>query len=489
MTSLRERVRATGLKRWLMLTMWSVVVVWFVIWMSNGWLLVLLLPLIDIYVTRFLPWGAWKKINRQPWKTIVDWLDAIVFAMVAVYFINLYLFQNFQIPSSSMEGTLLVGDHLLVSKLSYGPRTPATPLSLPLTQHTIPGTSIPSFIEGVQWKSRRLKGFGKIERGDIVVFNFPAGDTVCRAIEAVNYELLCFEAGERIATTAGVNIDEAWREGIDVRSLCLQAGRQQVRQDQRTYGDIVYRPVDRRENYIKRCVAVAGDTVEIKDRVLYINGKAQKPHDKQQTYHEVRSRNPLTKRTLTGKLGFSVENAEHAYLGQSEDGLYVYLIAMSEKKAAWLRQQGGIERVESRNLSDYLNKRERLFPLGYNLNWTVDNYGPIYIPKQGDTITLDRQNLPLFERIIRNYENNDLRVEGDDIIINGTVTKHYVIKQNYYWMMGDNRHNSADSRVWGYVPEDHVVGRPLFVWLSLDGDKSWTDGKVRWKRFFTNAKQ
>lgn len=484
----KGNARSAGLKRWLMAVAWSAVVVWMTVWMSNGWLLLLLLLVADVELTRIVPWSGWRRVKNKWLKTVLDWADAVVFALVAVYFINLYLFQNFQIPSSSMEGTLLVGDHLLVSKLSYGPRTPVTPLSLPLMQHTIPGTSVPSFWDGVQWKSRRLRGFGNVERGDIVVFNFPAGDTVCRAMEAVNYESLCFEAGERLAESAGVDIEKAWREGEDVRSWCLEAGRSVVRGDKR-YGEIVYRPVDRRENYIKRCVGVAGDTIEVKDGKLVVNGKVQEPLEEEQAMREVRSRRVLTRRWLTGVAGFSAEQVERSHLGEDEDGRQVYLIAMSEGKARWMRKQAGVESVERHNLSEYLSRKERLFPVGYNLDWTVDNYGPIYIPKRGDKLKVTRENLPLYERLIRNYEGNELRVEGDEVLINGEKATEYEVKQNYYWMMGDNRHNSADSRVWGYVPEDHIVGRPLFIWLSIDKDKGWTEGKIRWRRFFKGAKR
>jgi len=204
---------------------------------------------------------------------------------------------------------------------------------------------------------------------------------------------------------------------------------------------------------------------------------------------EVRSRRVLTRRWLTGVAGFSAEQVERSHLGEDEDGRQVYLIAMSEGKARWMRKQAGVESVERHNLSEYLSQKERLFPVGYNLDWTVDNYGPIYIPKRGDRLKVTRENLPLYERLIRNYEGNELRVEGDEVLINGEKATEYEVKQNYYWMMGDNRHNSADSRVWGYVPEDHIVGRPLFIWLSIDKDKGWTEGKIRWRRFFKGAKR
>ncbi len=489
--SISERFKQASAKQWIKATLVTLLLLCFVFWMSNPWLLLLELLVVDIYFTRFIPWTWWRDLKSKPLRGVMEWVDAIIFALVAVYFINLYLFQNFQIPSSSMESTLMVGDHLLVSKVSYGPRTPNTPFSLPLMQHTIPGTRLPSFIGSIQWKSRRLAGLDTVKRGDIVVFNFPAGDTVCRAQEAVSYNLLCFEAGENALAQNGISIDSLWKQGQDVRTLCLGIGREIVHSDPQTYGEIVYRPVDRRENYIKRCVALPGDTVQVINRELYVNGVKQHRLPRQQQYHEVQSRRALSSQKLMD-IGFSSENASRAYLGAFQfpsETRYIYLIPMTQSRAAELRKYKDIISVEEHNLSDYLSRREKLFPLGYNLDWTVDNYGPIYIPKKGATVQLTTRNLPLFERVIRNYEGNALTVKDSTIFINGKPATSYTFQQNYYWMMGDNRHNSADSRVWGYVPEDHIVGKPLFVWLSLDKDKGLFSGKIRFSRFFKNAKQ
>ena len=232
-------------RQWIWFAVWVVLTILFALWAGSPWILLFIFLFLDIYITKFVPWGFWKKSKNNAFRKTMEWVDAIVFALIAVYFINTFFFQNYQIPTSSLEKSLLVGDFLAVSKLSYGPRAPITPLSFPLAQHTMPVVGGKSYIDKPQWKYKRLKGFGKVERNDIVVFNFPTGDTV-----ALN------------------------QQGVDFYSLAKHNpnGSAGVRADKRTYGEIVYRPVDRRENYVKRCIGLPGETIELRNDSLFIDG-------------------------------------------------------------------------------------------------------------------------------------------------------------------------------------------------------------------------
>lgn len=241
----KERFKQTSSRQWFWFIVWAILTVLFSIWSNSAWVLLFILLFLDIYITKLIPWGFWKNSKNNTFRKTMEWVDAIVFALIAVYFINTFFFQNYQIPTSSLEKSLLVGDFLAVSKLSYGPRAPITPLSFPLAQHTMPVTGGKSYFEKPQWKYNRLKGFRKIKRNDIVVFNFPVGDTVAVNQQGIDFYLL---------------------------SKLNPAGSEGVRSDKRTYGEIVYRPVDRRENYVKRCIGLPGETIALKDDSLFIDG-------------------------------------------------------------------------------------------------------------------------------------------------------------------------------------------------------------------------
>ncbi len=454
-------------KNYIKAGIWCLLYTLFIVWVNNFWWLLLLPLIFDAFVTNFIPYDWWKKYkDTNPIiYTICSWIDAIVFALVAVYFINLYLFQNYQIPTSSLEKTLLVGDFLCVNKAAYGPRVPNTPLSFPLVQHTFPWGG-KSYIERPQWSYRRLKGWDKVEKGDIVVFNFPTGDTVCTKMQNPDYY-----------------------------TLCNQYGRDFVHQRKDVFGDIVWRPVDRRENYVKRCVATAGDTLEIRDNVIYINGVAEPKHAGVQLNYFVQATagNRISDKQME-QLGISkddrlVINATNLQIAPMLASLGfditqpIYHFPLTEAAKQQLVSHKNIAKI----VVEPAEFGGRVFPLNATYGWTRDNYGPLYVPKKGDTIALNLDNLPIYEHIIRNYEGNTLSVSDSTIYINGQKADMYTTKMDYYWMMGDNRHNSADSRYWGFVPEDHIVGRPMFIWLSLDKDKGWFDGKIRWKRLFTSG--
>jgi signal peptidase I, bacterial type len=457
--SFMERIRMANTRQWVKFALVVLLILAFLIW-SGAWWLLLLIPLaLDIYITKYVPWGGWKNTENPILKWLAEWVDAIVFALVAVYIVNLYIFQNYKIPSPSLEKTLRVGDFLFVSKMSYGPRCPMTPLSFPLAQHTLPLLNIKSYIEHPQWEYKRLKGFGSVQRGDIVVFNFPAGDTVALNLQSADYY-----------------------------SLVHTFGRDAVWSNKRKFGDIVVRPVDRRENYVKRCVGLPGDTLQIINGVVYTNGQAEKKMPGIQANYLVETSGALNPKFLEklevrkeDRLLLDPMSARNLGYGDSTGALpYVYRLPLTKKALEEMKNHPGV--VSVKNEPAFISGET--FPINMPKTWTRDDYGPIYIPKKGDKIKLEVATLPLYEQIIRNYERNELKVADGKIYINGQVADSYTFKMDYYWMMGDNRHNSADSRFWGYVPEDHIVGKPLFIWLSLDEDKSFPFN-IRWSRMFT----
>jgi signal peptidase I len=440
------------LSQWVKVGFWSLIYILFIIWVGNCWWLLGLLVVFDIFIIRFIPWTWWKTSKNKAVLSIMGWVDAIVFALVAVYFINTYVFQNYQIPTSSLEKSLLVGDFLFVSKASFGPRVPNTPLSFPLVQHTFPLLNCKSFMDNPQWEYKRLKGFDKLKRNDIVVFNFPAGDTV-----AVK------------------------QENPDYYSLCYYNGREAVNNDKATYGDIVYRPVDRRENFVKRCVAIAGDWLQVKNNQVFVNQKQQEKIPGLQFNYYIQTDGTLLSTEKLQEIGISLDD-----IASRTDGKFpIYHFPLTEETYSKVKQLAGVTDV----VIEVADRPGDVFPLGGGKRWTRDNYGPIWVPKRGMRLALNAFNLPVYERIIRTYEHNKLEIKEGEFYINDKLAKTYTFKMDYYWMMGDNRHNSADSRYWGFVPEDHIVGRPVMVWLSLDKDKGWFSGKIRWNRFFKNAER
>ncbi len=417
-----------------------------VIWLGSFLWLIGLPIIFDMYLTHMVNWTFWKKRNQKN-SSFVEWVDALIFALIAVSFINLFLFQNFNIPTASMEKSLLIGDYLFVSKVSYGPRVPTTPLSFPLVQHTLPMTTDKnSFLTWIQNPYRRMAGFTKIKNNDPIVFNYPEGDTVCTKIQS----------------------NESYY------SLIRRYGRQTVLNNPVDFGRIVVRPVDRRENFIKRCIGIPGDTVEVRHNWVYVNGKPQDSVENMQfDYHIITDGTPINQKKLElldiSKVDIHFSNGE-------------YILPLSSKKARDIRQLTNVKFME--RMEEPAGTWDSMtFPFREEFKWNRDNYGPIWIPKMGTTVTLTLQNLPLYERIIHAYEGNELKVSGNQILINGKPVTSYTFKMNYYWMMGDNRHNSADSRFWGFVPEDHIVGKPRFVYLSFNKDKKFP-ANIRWNRVF-----
>ena len=456
MKSLQDRINEVPRSGWIRACVWSALYIAFVIWVawgdwkSLGWLA--LLPLIvDMFTTRYINYSWWRKYkDTQPaLYTLCSWIDAIVFALVAVYFINLYIFQNYQIPSSSLEKTLRVGDFLYVSKMAYGARVPQTPLSMPLVQHTMPAWlgGGKSYLDHPHWEYKRLKGWTSPKKGDIVVFNFPAGDTVCLNMQNPDYYTLKYYYGEQV-----------------------------IRARKDVFGEIVVRPVDRRENYVKRCVGEPGDSLRIIDNVVYtklkIKNEKLKMSDAEWQREPEREGLQLNYLVRTDGHMFGAKYLEK--LGVSEaDRMQIDATTWHFPLTEWMKA----ELAKNPHVEEVMVEPEErggaVYPLGHN-EWTRDNYGPIYIPRKGDKILITEENYWVYKRIAEAYEFKPMKI-GEE----------YEFEMDYYWMQGDNRHNSADSRYWGFVPEDHIVGRPVFIWLSLDKDTH----SIRFSRIGMRAKQ
>ena len=343
---------------------------------------------------------------------------------------------------------------------------------MPLTQHTLPVIETKSYIEWPQWDYRRVTGLGQVQLNDIVVFNYPAGDTLCSApqYQAQDFYRLSYDIGYRLypqrpnPDSLDSEVRRKYFETI------YQGGRQYISENFAEFGDIITRPADRRENYVKRCVGLPGQTLQIKNHIVYLDGKANKePENVQYTYHvKLKQRLPDE---LMKELGITMEDM----MSLNTLGY----MPLTKQAVNALKQQGYAESIELNTEAEEWD----IYPLNGNLHWTRDNYGPVWIPKKGESIDLNLDNIAIYERPIRTYEGNDLMVKDGKIFINGEVATKYTFKMDYYWMMGDNRHNSLDSRYWGFVPEDHIVGKPIFIWWSSDPDRHGLGG-IRWSRLF-----
>ena len=488
MTENKQQNKQDKKPAWISFSITTVLYLAFLYWVGSWWGL-LVMPLIyDLYISRKINWSWWREPEVGPaTRFVMSWVDAIVFALVAIYFLNQFFFQNFVIPSSSLEKTLLTGDYLLVSKLSYGPRIPQTPLTMPLTQHTLPILNCRSYLEWPQWEYRRVKGLGDVQLNDIVVFNYPAGDTVALNQQNQDYYRMAYQLGDQMLggqpatpdaeptlASASLRPNMSYDEQQNFFRKLYAAGTSYMRSQPEQFGEVVSRPTDRRENYVKRCVGLPGQTLQIRNNVVYLNGKPNREPENVQYAYEVTFKQDLPE-DLKLELGITDED-----LYTSRNGQTVWMPLTRVAKQALQRRPDIVSSIRpAQPAADWL------YPQNMVKSWTTANYGPVWIPKKGATLQLTLANLPIYERPIRVYEGNDLQVRGGKIYINGKQTDKYTFRLNYYWMMGDNRDISADSRFWGFVPEDHIVGKPLFVWLSLDGDYGWFSvHHVRWNRFF-----
>ena len=390
--------------------------------------------------------------------TVREWIDAGVFAIVAATLIRTFVFEAYTIPTGSMEKTLLINDFLFVSKFSYGPRIPNTPLSIPFVHNTMPITNGNSYLEWIKVPYTRWFA-SPVKRGDVVVFNFPAGDTVINLDDYQSlkpYYTVCRALG------AG-NID---------------SGRQIVLGNPDQY-PLVIRPVDKQENYIKRCVAIAGDTLQIKDQVVYINGTAQPfPPESQTRYLVTTKGQSMDEAVMTEEYNIDVNDQAEVNTTNTPNTYDMLLTWAAHEKML----KNGLAKNIVPDIAD-ADPQQPVFPFVSvgGATWALDNYGPLWIPAKGATLTLTPENYPIYERAIRVYEGNQFEMKDGKFWLNGQPVTQYTFKMNYYWMMGDNRHESQDSRFWGFVPEDHVVGEAWLIWMS------WNHG-VRWKRLFKKIK-
>jgi signal peptidase I len=452
--SLRERLARVKKSRWIRFGIVSVIFFAWVAWLGNWWVALAWFLLADIYLTQFIPWNWWKFSKNKVVRTIMSWVDAIVYALVLVYFLFIFVGQNYQIPSSSLEKTLLTGDFLWVNKMVYGPRVPQTPLHFPLAQNELFGFK--SYIDKPQLEYHRLKGLRNIERGDIVVFNFPAGDTVVLDKPNPDYYSQVFQDGR----------DAVWNNH-----------------------QVIYRPVDRRDNYVKRCVGLPGEMLQLVGGKVVINGKTIPEPKNVQYNYAVKYTGTPDYDFLTNELGVTNEDIERNVAVDQITGqqfiateLFLPLTAAMKaqlEKCSWVNS---VERVQYGP-----SEGAYTYPIGVDYGWTHNDYGPIWIPKKGATIALNEKNLQLYGRCIKDYEGNNLEIKGGKAYIDGKPASRYTFKMDYYWMMGDNRDNSLDSRFWGFVPEDHIVGTPMFVIISFDKDRPLLQGGIRWNRIFTDA--
>jgi len=389
-------------------------------------------------------WKIWQKKSAPKKKKTKtrEWLDAIVFAVIAASIIRVFFIEAYTIPSGSMEKSLLIGDFLFVSKVNYGARIPMTPVAFPFAHHTMPIIGTKSYWDGIQWKYHRLPGLSEIKRNDVVVFNLPVGDTVALENQEPSYY-----------------------------NLVRQSGWQTVNSQY----TITSRPVDKRENIIKRCIGVPGDIVSMSAGIVSINGKAEPLKNTGQMPYQIKLSTTNINLEVLSNLGFKVGEMQqldaNTYVGNATPEMIQKLKAFDFVKSAELF-------VKPPSVDD-----GDLFPLDPNREWNVDNFGPVKIPAKGWTVKVDSNTMPLYYRAIRTYEGNKVEQKGGVWYINDKAATNYTFKMNYYWMMGDNRHNSTDSRYWGFVPEDHVVGKALFIWMSFDSEGSFFN-KIRWSRLF-----
>lgn len=381
-------------------------------------------PLIagDILFWETISWQFWKKKKKKKHKSKSEfrsWIDAIGFAIIAATILRTFLIEAYTIPTSSMEKSMLIGDFLFVSKVAYGPRVPMTPLAVPLVHHTVPFFGTKSYSESLKFPYHRMKGLGKIKRNDCVVFNWPA---------------------EKLG-----------------------------------------RPIDKKENYVKRCVGIPGDILELTESELIVNGAPQEVFKgiKEQWHYKLKTNGT----GLNTKILYEKYDITEGGYGRNRNEYNLTLTNENrDALASFSNISSIIRKVEKKGVfANYI------FPHNENYAWNIDNFGPIKIPAAGDKINLTITNLLIYKDIIERYENNKLEIIENQIYINDKLSENYIFKMNYYWMMGDNRHNSADSRFWGFVPEDHIVGKALFIWMSWDKNAKGLK-KIRWNRLFTSVK-
>ena len=445
--SLVLRVIRLFKNRFFRLLIISILYTLWVIWIGNLWFLGGLLIIADIHLTRWVNWRFWRKRKSpdEKHKVSTELLDSIIIALILAIFIRTFFLEAYTIPTSSMEKTLNVGDYIFVSKLRYGPRLPITPLAIPFTHNVMPFTvNSNSFVKWITFPYHRLSGTSSIRNFDIVVFNYPEGDTVVKNLPDKSYY-----------------------------QLVRQYGREYVRNNYK----MLYRPVDKRDNYMKRVIGLPGDTVQIVHGRAFVNNRPEPMALGSQFNYSLKAKGIHNDTVLFNKLGISLYDITYNAYNS------IYSLPLTRQMYHTLIDSGYFKAIVRYESIDPSSVNNQIFPFDERYNWTEDNFGAIVVPGKGQTVSLSNENLPLYTRIITAYEKNKLNVSGDSIFINDTLVQSYTFKMNYYFMLGDNRHNSNDSRYWGFVPDDHIIGKATMVWLSIDKNKKWIKS-IRWNKMF-----
>ncbi len=462
-------VEKTGLKKfwfWLQfipiagqfITIWIVII--FVMHFGQFTFLqhaaLVLLPFIYLPYVGFskdVRWGGSDVMKRYKKSAGREWIDAAVFAVVAATLIRTFIFEAYTIPTESMEKTLLINDFLFVSKMSYGPRLPTTPLSFPFVHNTMPGMpTTPSYLKWIQIPYTRLPGYTSVKRNDVVVFNVPVGDTIINLADYGSKNLYY-----DVLRNAPYNGN---RDALNANF------------------PVIVHPYDKTDNYIKRCTGMPGDILQVKHGVLFVNNQPAYISPSSQIDYLVETNGTIfSYEFLKDSLELDVDNTDEI---QADTSKRMYIMNLTPAKAALVRNQPNVKNVSIYELNE--TDFGQTFPFDTtDFPWTRDNYGPMQVPKKGQTITLSPKNIALYRRIIATYEHNTLEENNGSYVINGKPSNTYTFKYNYYWMMGDNRHRSQDSRFWGFVPETHIVGKASLIWFS------WNNGP-RWSRLFQSIK-